>query len=153
MKIKTLFLLSFGLYFWCAASFSVQAQTAPSFKISAIKIVPFEELTGEFGEEITTKNTREFFNEVSTGLLITVVVSGQTDTSANNRRIETTVTAGSKILAKKSTVVFGVGAGGKYFVPLYVDAGLCQPVTITAKIIGQKNASTMTRKLSFVCGE
>ncbi len=152
MKTKYLLLLSILVLLFIGNS-SSQAQTAPPFKISAIKVVPFEELTGEFGEEITAKNTREFFNEVSTGLLITVVVSGQTDATAENRRVETTVTSGSKILAKKSTVVFSVGAGGKYFVPLYVDAGLCQPVTITAKITGQKTAATMTRKLSFTCGE
>lgn len=153
MKIKQLLFLIVAFVLVGAGFESVKAQTAPPFKISAIKIVPFEELTGEFGEEINSKDAREFFNDVSTGLLVTVEISGKTEMNAPNRQLEVTVVKGTKLFTKKLTTVFGVGAGGKYYVPLYVDGGNCQTVTITAKMVGQKTASTMTRKVSFVCGE
>lgn len=153
MKMKQFFFVVIAFVLLGAGFVSVKAQTAPPFKISAIKIVPFEELTGEFGEEIKLKDAPEFFNDVSTGLLVTVEISGKTEMNASNRQLEVTVLKGTKLFTKKLTTVFGVGAGGKYYVPLYVDGGNCQNVTITAKIIGQKTASTMTRKVSFMCGE
>lgn len=153
MKTTKRLFLAIAFLFLCAGFASVKAQTAPPFKISAIKIVPFEELTGEFGAEIKAKDKPEFFNEVSIGLLVTVEISGQTELSAEGRKLETTVLKGGKMLTKKLISIIGVGAGGKYYAPLYIDGGICEEITITAKIVGQKTASTMTRKIPFACGE
>ncbi len=153
MKIKRLLSLAIIFLFLCAGAISARAQTAPPFKISAIKIVPLNQLTGEIEPEIKPKDSRAFFDEVALGLLITVEVSGTSDTTAEGRKVETSVLKGGKILIKKLTAVDGVGAGGKFYIPIYVDYGICQEITVTAKIIGQKTASTMTRKVPFSCGE
>ncbi|MGI8786290.1 MAG: hypothetical protein ACR2HG_00830 [Pyrinomonadaceae bacterium] len=153
MKPKQFLFTAIAFLLLCVSPIFANAQTAPPFKVSAIKIVPYDQLTGEFEPEIKLKDSRTFFDEVALGLLITVEISGQTDTSADGRKVETTVLKGGKILIKKLTTVDGVGAGGKFYIPIYIDYGLCQEITVTAKIIGQKTASTMTRKVPFSCGE
>jgi len=132
---------------------SVQAQAAPPFKITAIKIVPFDQFTGEFEPEITPNDERAFFNDVSFGLFITVVISGTSDTFLATRKVEVTVLEGKKVRSQKISDASSVGADGKYYVPLFLESAFCDEVTVTAKLIGQKTASTMTRKVPFACGE
>lgn len=153
MKTKQSLLLIIAFLFLCGGTISARAQTAPPFKVAAIKIVPFDQLTGEFEPEFKLKDERTFFDDVSLGLLITVVISGQSDTSAPGRKVETTVLKGGKVLTRKLNDVESVGAGGKFYIPVYIDSGICSEVSVTAKITGQKTASTMTRKVPFSCGE
>jgi hypothetical protein len=42
---------------------------------------------------------------------------------------------------------------GKFYFPMWIDAPMCSEVKITARITGQKTASTITRKVAFQCGE
>lgn len=153
MKNKQLFLTA-ALLFLCAGFISVNAQkVSPPYKITAIKLVPFEQMTGEFQPEITPTDERSFFNELSLGLFVTVEISGKSGEYVQGRRVDITVMEGKKLKLKKSEVVGIVGENGKYYVPLYLDSALCSEVTVTAKMFGQKTASTMTRKAGFICGE
>lgn len=132
---------------------SARAQAAPPFKVTAIKIVPFNQLTGEFEPEITPNDERPFFNDVALGLFVTVVISGKSETFLATRKIEITVLEGKTVRSKRISDASSVGADGKYYVPIFIESSFCSEVKITAKLIGQKSASTMTRKIPFTCGE
>lgn len=140
--------------FLCAGFVFVNAQKAAApYKISAIKIVPFNQQTGKFEAAIMPTDERSFFNEISLGLFVSVEVTGETGTFEAGRIVEIVVMEGKKQKAKKTEQIGLIGDGGKFYVPVWLDSALCDEVKITARIVGQKTASTLTRKASFMCGE
>ena len=132
----------------------VNAQTAaPAYKISAITILPFDGQTGEFQDEFKTDDERSFFNDLAISLFVKIEITGQSGSFEAGRNLQVTVTEGKKIKARKNEQIGLIGDGGKLYVPVWLDGAMCSDVTITAKIVGQKTASTMTRKVPFQCGE
>jgi hypothetical protein len=126
----------------------------PDYKISNLKIVPFDSYKGEFEEAIKPDDTeRSFFNDYSISLLVMVEVSIEKGGYEFGRTVQITVMEGKKIKKTKTEQMPPVEDNGKYYVPLWLDAGMCDTVKISAKITGQKTASTMTRSVLFQCGE
>ena len=156
MKTKQTLLLTTAFIFLCAGFASVNAQkppTAAPYKITGIKIVPFDQMTGEFQTEITPTDERSFFNEISLRFLISVEVSGESGTFEAGRTVEIVVLEGKKQIMKKTEQIGLVGDGGKFYMPFWIDKPLCDELTVTARIVGQKTASVRKRKASFMCGE
>lgn len=130
------------------------AQKAPAdYKITNIKVVPFEQITGEFEAEITDADERSFFNELGKGLFVTVEITGKSGDYVGTRNLDVTVLEGKKVKVKKSLMSGILNENGKYYFGFYIEPALCDTVTITAKITGQKTPSTKSRKIQFVCGE
>ena len=126
---------------------------APDYSIAAIKIVPFNEQTGLFETEYTTKSDRQFFNDLSISLFVTVEIAGEVGSFEVGRKVQITVMEGKKAKLTKTEQVGLIGEGGKYHIPIWVYSSMCDKVTITAKLIGQKTASSKMRYLPFLCGE
>jgi hypothetical protein len=83
-----------------------------------------------------------------------VEVTGQAGSFEVGRKIEIVVTEGKKVKARKLEQIDLIGDDGKIYMPLWIDAPLCDSVTITARIVGQKTPSTLKKQLSvFQCGE
>ena len=142
-------LLATGLF-----TFTNAQKRSAAYKLTNIKIVPFEKTTGEFESEITDKDQRAFFNEISKTYLITVEVTGDAGSFETGRKIEIIVTEGKKIKGRKLEQIDLIGSNGRVYMPLWIDAPLCARTTISARIIGQKTASTLKRNLTvFQCGE
>lgn len=129
------------------------AQKTPDYKISSIKITPFDSATGEFQPEFKANDDRSFFNDLGISLFTVVEISGKEGSFEAGRKIQITVTEGKKVKATKTEQIGLIGGGGKFFIPLWLDPAMCSEIKITAKIIGQKTAPTMTRKVPFLCGE
>ena len=154
MKLKQSFLLTIAFVFLCAGFVSVNAQKAAApYKITNIKIVPFDLQSGEFQLEITPNDERSFFNEIALRYLVTVEVEGEKGTFEVGREVEIIVMEGKKQRAKKTEQIGLIADNGKVYVPLWIDNPLCDETTVTARIVGQKTVSTMKRKASFICGE
>ncbi len=134
-------------------AFAQKPKPAPDYKITAVKIVPFDEATGKFGDEIVKGSERAFFNDLSISLFVTVEISGQTGSFETGRNIAISVTEGKKSKFNKTQQVGLIGSDGKYFVPVFLYSSMCSDVTINARLSGQKTASSMTRKVPFLCGE
>ena len=147
---------AFSLLVFAALGISASGQKpkpAPAYKITAIKIVPFNEATGKFEDEIIKGSERSFFNDLSISLFVTFEVSGETGSFEAGRKIAITVTEDKKTKLTKLTQIGLIGPEGKYFVPVWLYSSMCSNVTINAKISGQKTVSSMTRKVPFLCGE
>ena len=129
------------------------SKKAPDYKIANIKIVPFNEETGKFEDELTANSDRSFFNDLSTSLFVTFEISGAAGSFEAGRKIVITVTEGKRPKFSKTEQVGLIGEGGRYFVPVWLYSSMCSDVTITAKLSGQKTVSTKTRKVAFLCGE
>ena len=133
---------------------NIFAQKAPAdYKITNIKVVPFEQTTGEFEDEFTGSDERSFFNDLGKGLFVTVEITGKPGDYAGTRNLSVTVLEGTKIKLKKSMMSGILNDSGKYYFGFYVEPALCDEITITAKLTGQKTPSTKTRKVPFLCGE
>lgn len=135
------------------SAYAQKPKPAPAYRITAIKIVPFNEQTGKFEDELTNRSDRSFFNDLSISLFVTFEVSGEVGSFEAGRKIAITVTEGKKVKFSKSEQVGLIGSGGKYFVPVWLYSSMCSDVKITASLAGQKAGSTMTRRVPFLCGE
>ena len=119
-----------------------------------MNIVPYKHSAGSFLPEI--KNDREYWglNELDLSLFVTIEVSGRKGSYSPKRKVEITVYKGGRLFQKR---VGDLGvldeATGKYFVPLWLYGPFCQKITIKARLLGQPQASTLQRTLSFDCGE
>lgn len=136
-------------------TFAAAQKRTADYKLTNIKIVPFEKTSGEFEPEIADKNeSRAFFNAISTNYLVTVEIAGETGSFAAGRQIEIVVTENRKVVARKLEQIDLIGDNGKIFMPLWIDQPLCAATTITARIVGQKTVARLQRKLTvFQCGE
>ncbi|CAN5301343.1 hypothetical protein BH10ACI1_BH10ACI1_20280 [soil metagenome] len=151
VSVVLLILLS-GVIFVTAQRTKVS--TTPDYKITNLKIVPFDSFTGEFQDAIKTGDTeRTFFNDYSISLLVTVEVSAEKGGYESARAVQISAVEGRKIKKTKTEPMVPMEDNGKYYVPLWLDAGMCNTVKITAKITGQKTVATMSRSVMFNCGE
>lgn len=138
-------------------SLSVQAQTQPepaAYKLTAMNIVPYKQSAGSFLPEI--KNDREYWglNQLDLSLFATVEVSGRKGSYSPKRKVEITTYKGGRLFQKRVADLGVLDEGtGKYFVPLWLYGPFCEKITIKARLLGQAQASTLQRTLSFDCGE
>jgi hypothetical protein len=140
--------LSFGII-----TANAQKKT-PSYKITDVQILPFDEQTGQFQSEITANSDRAFFNDLHISMLVKVEVSGTPGSFEAGRKLEITVMEGKKLKKKRFDQIGLIGEGGKYYVPLWLDAAMCDGIKITARIfVGSKAGTAVTRKVPFMCGE
>ena len=145
--------LIYSLLFLCLFTEARAQQTTPAaYKLTNVKIVPFEGATGKFEDEIKLSSDKSFFNELSKSLMVVVKVSGKSGDYAN-RNLEVTVTEGKKSKLKQTTMVGILNEAGKFYVPVWLYAPMCGEVTISARITGQTTAARQTRKILFQCGE
>ena len=86
-------------------------------------------------------------------LFLAVEISGKEGDYDENRKVQITVTAVKKVKLRKTEVIGILNEKGKFYIPIRLYPAMCDEVKITAKIIGQKTTSTITRKLPFMCGE
>jgi hypothetical protein len=153
-KTNQILFSAFLMLFAGAISVAAQApKPPPAYKISAIKIVPFDEASGAFAEEIKADEERSFFNDLSISLFVTIEIAGEAGSFADGRKIEVTVTEGRRVKAKKLAQIGLIGEGGKYHFPIFLESAMCDRIKITARVVGQRTASTMTRTVPFMCGE
>lgn len=149
---KHLLLLTL-LFLTIGAAVADAQKKAADYKISKIRILPFDSQKGEFEAELKPGSDRSFFNDLAISLFVTVEISGEAGSFEEGRMIDIVVTEGKKQKAKKLEQIGLIGDGGKFYVPVWLDAAMCGDVKITARITGQKTASSATRTVPFVCGE
>lgn len=147
------FLLIAAMVLAFGAGVASAQKKAADYKITNIKIMPFDGATGLFEEELTAGSDRSFFNDLSISLLVLFEVSGESGSFEAGRMLSVTVTEGKRVKARKNEQVGLIGSGGKFYIPVWLDSAMCDTVKITARLTGQKTASTMTRSVPFVCGE
>lgn len=154
MKIYRSAVIAAALLMIGGLAVTAQAQKkAPPYKIEKIKIVPFDEASGEFEPEFVNGTDRTFFNDLSTSLFVTVIVEGEAGSFEVGRKLQITVTEGKRVKYTKTEQVGLIGSGGRYHVPVWLYGSMCSDVKITAKLIGQAKIQTVTRTVRFLCGE
>lgn len=128
-----------------------QAKKVPDYKIAAIKVVPFDEITGAFRDPVDPEQW--FGNDLSMSLFVTIELNGPAGEYVTNRNVSIRVTEGKKVKLSKIGYPGVFSETGKYFIPVWLYGSMCDIVKITASMTGQKSRSTMTRTVNFHCGE
>lgn len=135
------------------AAYAQKPKPAPAYKLTGVKVVPFNEQTGKFEDELTAKSDRSFFNDLSISLFVAFEVSGQAGSYESGRNLVINITEGKKLKLAKVAQIGLIGSDGKYYVPVFLYSSMCSNVNITAKIAGQRVVSSISRKVAFLCGE
>ncbi len=135
--------------------------SAPPYKISAIKAMLFYDGKGTFSRDVLAKPDFTFWNTIigegggSNSTLVLVEVTGNPSPNEPSpaRKVEFTAVASGKILLKRTTDINLFGDSGKFYAAFWLYDTGCQPVKLTARIIGQSPPSSMSRTIPFACGE
>lgn len=153
MKQKLLFL--FAIAILAVASFDSFAQTkavAP-YSITAIRVMPYEASQGKFLDELKPDEFGGYFNDLDKSLLVMIEVTGPAGEYVAARRVSVRVTEGKKVKLSKVGYPGVLNENGKYWIPIWLEAAMCDEVVITATMTGQTKKSSMKRSLNFMCGE
>jgi hypothetical protein len=128
-------------------------QKIAPYKITAIRIMPFDEVTGKFENELAPDERGGYFNDLSRSILALIEVTGPAGEFASRRNVSIRVTEGRKLKLSRMGAPGVLGENGKYYVPVWLYGSMCDRVTITARVTGQTTPSSMKRTLDFMCGE
>ena len=138
--------------------------SAPPYKIAAIKAMLFYDGKGTFSRDVLAKPDFTFWNTIigegdaegpSNSTLVLVEVTGNPSPNEPSppRKVEFTAVASGKILLKRRTDIGLFGDSGKFYAAFWLYDTGCQPVKVTARIIGQSQPSSMSKTIPFACGE
>lgn len=121
------------------------------YKITAIKVVPFDEILGQFREPVDPEQW--FGNDLSMSLFVTIELTGDAGGYVPKRNVQITVREGKKVKLSRIAYPGVFSEQGKYYVPVWLYGSMCDIVKITASVTGQKPRSSLSRTVNFHCGE
>jgi hypothetical protein len=157
-------LASLFLSFSCGISATSVRQSATPARITSLKVStvdPNAEGPGVSGDIFAdAKGKTSVFagsgaaNYPTHYLLVTVEVTSD-DWSA---KVQLTGTEGRRVVFNKiSQTNVAMGGGDvrnvKTYAVFFIEGDRCETIKLTARLVGQRRASTMTRTVEFGCGE
>lgn len=125
--------------------------------ITGIKVKEYDQATGDLAELNVDETQSSSANAPFGPVLLIVEVTGELE-AGHGKSIVLTATEGLRTVFRGT---FGPGPyqgvsedGKKFYAPFWIASNvLCDPLKITAHVAGQRQASTMTKTVKFVCGE
>lgn len=153
MKNSILLMIAMAVIFTLPSFATAQQKPVAPYEITKIHVVPFEESTGEFAQTMADDDLGQFFNDLSTSLLVKVEITGPAGEFVPGRHVSIRVTEGKKVKLAKTAYPGVLNENGKFYVPVWLYGSMCDKVTITASIVGQTKKSSKTRIVQFMCGE
>ena len=125
--------------------------------ITGIKVKEYDQGTGDLAELSVEQTLSTSANAPFGPVLVIVEVTGELE-AGSGKSIVLTAMEGRRTVFRGT---FGPGAyqgvsedGKKFYAPFWIDSNvLCDPLKITARVVGQRQASTMTKTVKFLCGE
>jgi hypothetical protein len=129
------------------------AQKVGPYKITGIRIMPFDGNTGKFEDELAVDGRGGYFNDLDKAILAIIEITGPAGQYADKRGVSIRVTEGKKVKLSKIDYPGVMNENGKFYLPVFLYSAMCDQVTITATMTGQTQKSSMKRQLDFMCGE
>ena len=138
-----------------------QTKVAP--KIVAIRAQLFHDATGTFSQDILSQKDLALWNTIigegsagaaSTSTFVTVEISGR-NLAVGATKVEITATGNkSRLIQKRLIAVDIYDERTKFVAPFWLYDTGCEPIKITARLIGAGAPRTaVTKTIPFACGE
>ena len=89
----------------------------------------------------------------ATLVLVEVLGKSAESEAAPSRKVELTAVAGGKVLVKRAIQVGLFSDDHKFYAAFWLYDTGCEPVKLTARIVGQSQPSSMSKTIPFECGE
>ena len=138
-----------------------QTKIAP--KIVAIRAQLFYDATGTFSQDVLSQKDLALWNTIigegsagaaSTSTLVTVEISGR-NVAVGATKVEITATGNKGRLIQKRLIAVDIyDERTKFVAPFWLYDTGCEPIKITARLIGVGTPRTaVTKTIPFACGE
>ena len=127
-----------------------QKQYAPPYSLRAIHVTTINQYDNS---QRVVPADDDFWNALGLSVLVSVEVhSEKSDVYRSERKVEIKAYEGDRLI---DTFVGDIGyiRQDSYYVPLLLHGPFCQTLRIEARLVGQSQASAISRKLAFACGE
>jgi hypothetical protein len=135
----------------------------PPYLITDVRAQLFYSRDGAFSENLVgSKKARSLWNTpigeggagaASTATLIVVEVSGKPGSYAEDRSVELTVRGSKKELFRRKQELELLSDKGKVYLGFWLYDTGCDPLKVSARLIGQDNQSQRAIEIPFLCGE
>ena len=146
------------------ASARKRGSATPPYKITAIQAKLYYHDKGTFSRDVLVKPDFAFWNVIigagdaegySDSTLVLVEVSGKSveDPTEPVRKVELTAVAKGRVLLKRALAVGLFSDDHKFYAAFWLYDTGCEPVKLTARILGQSQPSSLTKTIPFECGE
>jgi hypothetical protein len=170
-KLRSTFFFLVLLVTSCEIGFAQQAQRIPDYKITALKAMLFYDNKGTFSPDVAQPESEPFLvpsilwntpiegasrEGAASQVMITVEVDGEYAATVE-RKIELTArykpVEGKREIVVRRFVPITIRENGKFVAGFWLDQAGCNPVRLSARIMGQRQPSTTKRIIKFGCGE
>lgn len=161
----------FPLALFASAGTTAQSQTPP-FKITAMKAMLFYDNNGTFSADVAGEDDGEPFVPsilwntpmegssrvgASSSTLVTVEVTGETE-AAPLRKIEfiaryIPLNRSRREIIVTKTASIRMGESDKFVAGFWLNETGCNPVKLSARIVGQRRTARIKKIIKFGCGE
>ena len=136
----------------------------PPYKVTGIQAKLFYSDKGTFSRDVLAKPDFGFWNTIigagdaegpSNSTLVLVEVSGRSSEGEMppSRKVELTAVAKGKVILKRVLDIGLFSDDHKFYAAFWLYDTGCEPVKLTARIVGQPQPSSMSKTLPFECGE
>lgn len=151
-RMTALFLLT-AIVAICIVPVMGEPKAKETWKVTGMKVKMFSQEDGELQDVDLTSVISSSANAPLHPILVVVEISGNPDPTSGYK-VQLTAKEGAKqIYIKANATSFGSSSDGKFYVPFWIDGYRCDPLTLTASVVGQRPTSSMRKTIKFVCGE
>lgn len=131
---------------------SEPGKPAERWKITGIRVKMFSQGSGELEDVNLADEISSSANAPLHPLLLVVEITGNPDPTSGHK-VQLTAKEGGKLIFNQSNAASFESNGDKFYVPFWIYGYRCESLLITARVVGQRPASTMTKTIKFSCGE
>ncbi|HEX8903660.1 MAG TPA: hypothetical protein VF771_02320 [Longimicrobiaceae bacterium] len=89
----------------------------------------------------------------SNATMIVAVVSGEGGSYVPERKVALTVTEGGRTILQRTVETTVLNQQGRGYVAFWVYDTGCEPLRLSARIVGQTPSTPVTARIPFACGE
>lgn len=145
-----------------ATAASARTPDAAPYRLSGMRAQLFFSDRGALSANILGDTTLALWNTPigegsaggpSTSTLVVVEVAGEAGAYEADRSVELTATAGTRVLLRRTQSLGVLSEAGRAYVAFLVYDTGCEPVRLSARLVGQTQAAARTAQVPFECGE
>ena len=142
-----------------------QESEAASYRLSRIRAQLFYDDRGTFSRNILSEPGSPHFNLFnviigggsaeggSHSTLVVVEVTGEPGAFEVGRSVELTATVGGRVTLRQAVDLGPLSDRGRRFIGFWLYDTGCRPVSLSARVLGQRQPSTIRAEIPFICGE